>query len=1024
MFVKQNYVTTALPSGASRFMESSPAHLGRLAVGLLCLLLPLQSAIALDSRKAITQYVHSTWQIEDGLPQNGVTRILETRDGYLWVGTQAGLARFDGVSFTTFDHTNTPSLDRDFISDLVEDSNSTLWIATRNGGVATLHDGLFSRIASIGPRGGTVLANDPDGSLWIGGYGGLKHFRNGLLIRTYTIADGLSGDPVKRLVIDKDHALWIGSPGGVNRLSEGKMQSYSVADGLPGSDVTNLRLIADGTLLVKTQNAEFVQWVHDHFEAWHIPGVASSNVHDVLSDRDGNIWLGSGTEGLMRIGGNKVSRFTAEDGLISNVVDQLYEDHDGNVWVGTSSAGLQRFRDGSFTTFAKAEGLSDDRTYAVIEDSRSDIWTTGPDGLHQLHGGEIRAYKTADKTLYPWSMWTDHASSLLVGTSKKLMQMVHGSPALSPAACTGVPPYLMNGIIEDSAHQIWVATLGGGLARCLDGKVTGLFTASTGLLSNALYAIAQGPDGTIWTGSDNGLNSISNDHVTSYPKLNGLSNIWVVSLYFDSKGILWIGTFGQGLFRMEGGHLTQYTSREGLQNDSVYSILEDNAENLWIGSDNGISQITRQDLDAVAAGSRAAVTSTVFGKADGMKSSDASGGTQPNAWRGRDGRLWFPTGRGVVVVDPARLKLNDRAPPSRVEQLIADETRVDLATAVRLQPGTRRLEIRYTAPNLSSPERTQFRYRLDGFDEQWIPGGNQRVAHYTNLPPGQYTFHVNARVATGPWSTQEGVLAFALSPQFYQTLWFRLLCALALVSLLWGAYRLRVSFLHARAAVLEERQRIAREIHDSLSQSLSGILFQTEAALISMRRAPDMTSTHLISARDLAQSSLDDARYSVWNLSPPVLDQKNLSESLALMARQLAHGRVEELDIQSTGMAWDMQPEAKHHVVMIAQEAISNAIQHGAARTITVNLSFDDDALSVDVSDDGSGFSQGSDVRVPARGYGLRNMRHRSNSLGATLSVTSQIGSGTRVVLFVPRLSGAAILWRRLRGSPIARIDS
>jgi signal transduction histidine kinase len=406
-----------------------------------------------------------------------------------------------------------------------------------------------------------------------------------------------------------------------------------------------------------------------------------------------------------------------------------------------------------------------------------------------------------------------------------------------------------------------------------------------------------------------------------------------------------------------------------------------------------------------------------------MKSISLSGGTQPNAWRAHDGRLWFPTERGVVVVDPTRLKLNDTAPPSRIEQMIADETHVDLASAVRLQPGTRRIQIRYTAPNLSSPERTQFRYRLDGFDEQWIPGGAQRVALYTNLSPGHYTFHVAARIETGQWSTQEATLAFDLSPQFYQTLWFRLLCGLAVISLLWGAYRLRVNFLHARAAVLEERQRIAREIHDSLAQSLSGILFQTEAALISMTRAPAMTSTHLISARDLAKSSLDDARYSVWNLSPPVLDQKNLSESLSSMARQLAHGRVEELDIQSTGMAWDMEPEAKHHVVMIAQEAISNAIQHGEAHTISVNLTFEDDALSLAVSDDGGGFSQLVDVQVPARGYGLRNMRHRANCLGARLAVTSQIGSGTRVMLFVPRLGRVANLWRRLLGNPTTRID-
>jgi len=1003
-------------------MDWLSERLASLALGLLCLMLPLQPARALDPAKAINQYVHSTWRVEDGLPQNGITKILETRDGYLWVGTQAGLARFDGVSFTTFDHTNTPSLHRDYISDLVEDGQGTLWIATTSGGVVSFHDGLFSHVNAVEPRGGSVLAADPDGSLWIGGYGGLKHFKNGVLIKVYTTADGLSGDPVRSLIVDKDRDVWIGSSGGLNRLANGKMQAYSAQDGLPNKDVAALRLVADGTLLVKTQNSEFVRWVNGHFAPWHIQGVDGSNVHDVIFDRDGNLWLASGTEGLLRVKGTQLSQYTTKDGLGSDAVAHVYEDHDGNLWVGTLGD-LERFRDGSFTTFAQAEGFSDNEAYSVIEDSKGDVWTTAPDGLHQLHGSEMHVYKTADKMLDPWALWIDHASNLLVGTSKRLMQMVHGSLIPSPAGCAGIPAYLMSGILEDSNHQLWVTTLGGGLARCVDGKVTDLYTTKTGLLSNALYAIAQGPDGIIWTGGDNGLNSIKDNHITSYPRLNGLSNVWVVSLYFDSKNILWIGTFGQGLFRLEDGRFTQYTTHQGLQSDTVYSILEDTANNLWMGSDKGISRITRRDLDMVATGSRGSVVPMLFGKADGMKSSDVSGGTQPNAWRAHDGRLWFPTGHGVVVVDPARLKFNDQAPPSRVEQMVADEMHIDLASPVRLLPGTRRLELRYTAPNLSSPERTQFRYRLDGFDEQWIPGGIQRVALYTNLSPGHYMFHVTARIENGQWSKQEATLAFDLSPQFYQTVWFRLLCGLVVISLLWGAYRLRVSFLHARAAVLEERQRIAREIHDSLAQSLSGILFQTEAALISMTRAPTMTSIHLISARDLAKSSLDDARYSVWNLSPPVLDQKNLSESLSSMARQLAHGRVEELDIQSTGTAWDMQPEAKHHVVMIAQEAISNAIQHGEAHTISVSLTFDDDALSLAVSDDGGGFSQLVDVHVPARGYGLRNMRHRANCLGARLAVTSQIGSGTRVMLFIPRLGKVANLWQRLRGNPIARID-
>jgi signal transduction histidine kinase len=600
--------------------------------------------------------------------------------------------------------------------------------------------------------------------------------------------------------------------------------------------------------------------------------------------------------------------------------------------------------------------------------------------------------------------------------------MTHGHFAQALSTHDGIPAYVITGILEDSAHQLWLATKGGGLVRYADGRIS-VFSKANGLLTNSLFAITEGVKGTIWIGTSDGLNSIQDGQIQSYTAKNGPSNAWIVTLYFDSRNILWIGTLERGLFRLENGRFTQYTTRQGLPDDTIGNILEDSDTNLWIGSNKGISRFSRHDLDAVATGTSQTVQPIVFGKADGMKTIDLNTGTQPNGWRARDGRLWFPTTKGVVVVDPAHLSFNDQPPSPRVEEMVADEAHVNLGSSVRLAPETRRLEIRYTAPNLSSPERTQFRYRLDGFDEQWVAGGTQRVANYTNLSPGHYTFHVSARVEAGNWNAQEATLGFDLSPKYYQTWWFRVLCGLAGISVLWAAYRLRVNWLHARAAVLEERQRIASDIHDSLAQGLSGIVFQTEAALMSMTRAPNMTSTHLISARDLAKSSLDDARYSVWNLSPPVLDQKNLLESLSSMARQLARGRVEELDIHSSGTEWTMRPEAKHHVVLIAQEAISNAIQHGNAHTISIDLSYAADALRLTVSDDGVGFIANPGAQQPARGYGMRNMRHRAERLGAKLEVTSEVGMGTHVLLCVPRLGRFARLWRSLRGKGIARID-
>nr|WP_255482677.1 sensor histidine kinase [Rhodanobacter sp. MP7CTX1] len=991
-------------------------------LGLLWVAIPFQSAIALDPTKAITQYVHTVWRTDEGLPENSVNKILQTTDGYLWVGTQAGIARFDGVHFAVFDHTNTPAFHDDYIVDLVEDRQGTLWIATSNGGVTSFHDGIFTHVDAIGARGGMALAADLDGSVWIGGYGGVTLFNNGKVIKTYTAANGLSGDPVRQLVTDKDKSLWIATAHGLNHLINGKMEAYSTKDGLPRNDVANLHFGADDTLWAQAQNSEIVRLIHGRFEPWKIQGMAGHTV-GMLEDRDGNMWISTATEGLLRINGQQVSRFTTKDGLSSDLVTSLYEDRDGDIWVGTNEGGLDRFHDGSFTTYAKEEGLADDQTYSVIQDHAGDIWVTTAAGLNRLRGNQVRVFTTADglPTNSTWSLWEDHAKNLWVGTSDGgLARMSQGrfTPALP--ARNDVPAYMVGGILVDGADQLWISTRGGGLVRYSDGR-SRLYSRTDGLLANFIYAVAEGKAGTLWVGTSDGLNSIQDGRILSYAT-NGLSDAEALALHVDAKNTLWIGTFGRGLFRLENGRFTRYTTHEGLPDDTINNILEDSTANLWFGSNKGVFRISRLDLDAVAAGTSKTVHPILFGKADGMKSSETNAGSQPAGWRARDGRLWFPTIRGVVVVDPTRLFLSDRQPTARVEQMLADEAEVNLAAPARLAPGTRRLEIRYTAPNLSSPERTRFRYRLDGFDEQWTPGSIQRVAQYTNLSPGRYTFHVSASADTGRWGTQESTLRFVVLPQFYQTWWVRLLGALAVIMVLLGFYRLRVNWLHARAAVLEERHRMAGEIHDSLAQGFSGIIFQTEAALLRMKRTHSTTVGHVKSARDLARSSLQEARSSIWNLSPPALDQKSLLEQLSVMARQLTGGRVDELDIHSSGKAWLMQPEAQHHMALIVQEALSNAVQHGSPSRISIKLDYKPDSLLVQVVDDGSGIHSNISEQ-PGRGFGLKNMRHRSKCLGAKLEVTSEDGRGTKVSLYVPRLGALARLWRHLRGDSTARID-
>ena len=993
---------------------------------LLCCLAALQPARALDPGKAVTQYVHTTWRTDDGLPQTSVMKILQTRDGYLWVATQNGIGRFDGTRFTTFNRTNTPGLQDNWISDLAEDRSGRLWIASSHGGLTSFRNGIFSHFGGIAELAARTLAAGPDGTIWVGGAGGVTRVRNGKIVRRYTTADGLSGDPVRRLLVDGDDSVWIATAGGLDHLSGGRIRSYSTKDGLPGGDVVGLYRGSGNSMWVKTLGSDLVRWADGHFTPWKTKGVAGPAVHDMLVDRNGNLWIASTTQGLLRIRDQRVSRFTVKNGLSNDEALCLYQDRDGNLWAGTNEGGLDRFRDSNLTTFSTDEGLSGDRTHSVIGDGAGNIWVTTSSGLSRLNGQGVRTFTTADglPTNNVLSLLIDHRKALLIGTlSDGLIEMRAGRFAQRVATRDGMPASPISGIVEDGANQLWLATNGSGLVRYRDGRIT-VYSKSSGLLSNTLFAVAEGLDGTIWIGTDDGLNSIKSGLVGHYLTKSGPANATVVSLLFDSKKILWIGTLDRGLFRFENGRFTQYTVRQGLPDDTIGNVLEDSDANLWIGSNSGITRLNRQDLDAVAAGTGRAVRSIVFGKADGMKTADLNTGTQPNGWRARDGRLWFPTTRGVVVVDPAHLSFNRLPPSPRIEELVADDVPIDLALPIRLQPETRRLEIRYTAPNLSSPERMRFRYRLEGFDQQWIAGGVSRVADYTNLSPGHYIFHVSASVASGHWNGLETTFAFDLLPSYYQTWWFRTLCALAAILAAGAAYRLRVNWLHAKAAVLEERQRIAREIHDSLAQGLAGIVFQTEAALMSMTRAPEMTPSHVASARDLAVSSLDDARYSVANLSPPVVDHKGLDDALSSVAEQLTRGRAERMDIRSSGTAWTIGPQASHHVVLIVKEAVSNAISHGKARTISIELNYAADEMLVRVSDDGSGFDRDLEVQDPERGYGMGNMHHRARSLGSKLEVVSKIGDGTVVTLRVPRPRRLVRLWRGLLGFHVSAIDT
>ncbi|HZF10468.1 MAG TPA: two-component regulator propeller domain-containing protein [Thermoanaerobaculia bacterium] len=802
--------------------------------GLLGLVLALLSAFlpspagALDPDRTFSQYGHDSWEVEQGLPNGTVQPIVQTRDGYLWVGTQDGLARFDGVHFTVFHPDTTPALKNPTISALLEDRHGTLWIGTDGGGLTRLREGRFTTwTTSEGLAGDRVrsLVEDRAGDLWIATFGGVSRFSGG---RFTTLArkDGLPSDNVRALSLDRAGDLWIGTDdGGLCRLHAGRLTLWTTRDGLSSDSIWSIYTDRAGRVWIGTYRGL------DRFDAGRFTRLASAEgpfqepVRAILEDRQGNLWIGT-DRGLQRIRNDRLVPLPSRDFLTSDSVRSFYEDREGSLWIGTDG-GLDRLVDQKFLVVSTRDGLSNDNVWAVYQDHRGRLWIGTRRGLNLLADGRITVWTTRE------GLTDDHVRSL----------------------------------VEDSTGALWIGTFGGGLNRLQDGKITA-FTRRDGLLDDGVFALHEDRQGRLWVGTYQGLHlfsggrflpmgprttvwSIDEDRqgslwistreglwrfkdgrFTSFTRQNGLPSDWVWATHEDRDGVLWITTNGGGLARFQDGRFTAFTHRDGLFNDAAYQLLEDGTGDFWMSSARGISRLRKADLAAYAAGRAATLPTLDFGTADGMRSASCNGGGSPAAIRARDGRLWFSTVRGVVSIDPEHLLLNPVPPSVVIEDLLADGQVVPRPPGsgpLELPPANEALELRYTALSLVAPQQVHFRYRLEGFDPDWVDAGTRRTAYYTNLPPGTYTFRVLASNNDGVWSPEATSLSFGLAPRLHQTAGFVGLVLALLVLVGAGLYRLRVHGLGRRE----------RELLALVDERTKDLLQAKEGADLARRKAED-----------------------------------------------------------------------------------------------------------------------------------------------------------------------------------------
>ncbi len=796
---------------------------------LLCLALAKEAVFGLDPHRAVTQYVLDVWRKENGLPHNSIRSILQTRDGYIWLATMNGLVRFDGYRCTVFNNRNTEAIRNNSMLALAEDPEGVLWAGCADGRLYRYQDGAFTA-SEVGP---TLLTDSinalwcgRDGALWIGTYGGgVKRILDGT-VTTYSSQNGLSNDVVYAIREDRQGSIWIGTDGGgLNRLQDGRFIVYTTKDGLPRDSVYAIEEDKDGALWLGTWGGGVSRYKDGRFKTYDArSGLASNFAWALTKDRDGNLWVGTWGAGLCRMTEDGTfTTLTKKDGLCSNIIAAVYQDRDGRVWAGTAG-GLNRLSSGPFMTISAVEGLSDDNVLALCEDRSRNTWVGTQRGLNRIKNGQISSYSTRDGLSSDSiaSLGEDRQGNLWIGTSDG------GLNRYSHDRFTRVFPqypelaHAIWSVYADRHDVLWVGT-GYGLCRIAGGDFR-IYTRKDGLPNDRVLATLEDRAGNLWIGTDGGgLARLKDKVFTPFSPEIDPPLAFISTFYEDQEGNLWIGTWGSGLVRMREEEFAACTSRNGLAEENVMQIVEDDVGNMWMRGLESIFRVSKKELDDFFAGRRRTVHSTTYGRVHGMKSGDYDGGgAQPAAWRGSDGRLWFATNEGVTVVNPRELEAELPSPQVHIEEVLADGALLGSGPTSELlvQPGMRRLEFRYTGLSPASPYALEFRYRLDGFDQEWVEAGTRRFALYTGLRPGAYTFRVTARDSSGGWSDTGAAATINFFPYFYQTRWFYALCTVCVIVVIAALHRWRFRHLRAR------QKELAAEIESALSQvkTLRGML--------------------------------------------------------------------------------------------------------------------------------------------------------------------------------------------------------
>jgi signal transduction histidine kinase/ligand-binding sensor domain-containing protein len=964
--------------------------------------------------RALAQVVVDHWTTDNGLPLNSIGAMCQTPEGYLWLATPDGLARFDGIRFTTFDKSNTPGIDGNRYCCMYCPKDGGFWAASETSGVTRYDHGEFhSYNMRDGLPSATIkgLTGDSNGNVWVLALGSVSRWdpaarrfvqldraayrydsdlgtegqgfsiiegsRLRLFVRgkpaSYKLPDRMTPNTTARAGIDLNERIWLASGRRVSHLVDGQWSDALISAG------------PEPTFLSDYRDSQARAWRIEN--GWNVEGEFGQSIllpgnvparipfRTLLEDREGNLWIATDGLGLYRLRRSVIEVKSKEQGLPDRNIYPILQARDGTIWIGTWSGGLSRLRDGKFTNYSTREGLPSDRVYSLGEDLKGNLWVANSAGLYCMKNNRFEKVNTAlteasDQTVR--AIYADPEGAMWFGTNQGLLRFDRG---------------------------IWKK-----------------LTTADGLGGNDVRVIIPARDGGMWVGGYGGLARLKDKEVHAWTLDNGLPADTIRSLYEDAEGVLWIGTYDGGLGRFSNGKFARITEAQGLFDDGVFQILEDARGNLWMSSNHGIYSAAKRQLNDFAEGKTRSINSIAYGRQDGMRNVECNGGLWPAGIRAHDGTLWFPTQDGVAIVDPEKLPSAPKPPPVMIESCRIDQQPVGRERPVRVEPGYGNLEIQYTAPSFVNSERIRFRYQLIGLDRDWIPAETRRTAYYPHLPPGSYTFRVTAAHSDGAWNDAAVDLGIVVLPAFYQTWWFEALlfaAAIGTISLVWQyrIHQLRREAIaqHNFARQLidsqeNERKRIASELHDSLGQRL--VIIKNRALMLLQPRggAPPPTGSHKEQLEEISSQTSEavrEVREITYDLRPYRLDRLGLTATLRAMIEG-ASGRSPAFTCEIDEIDGLLDGPEEISLYRIVQECVNNILKHSQAAEASVRVRRNDPGLELIVHDNGHGFALKAGKNDPRGGFGLTGIAERAQLLGGKATIHSAPGQGTTVTVEIP----------------------